>query len=471
MSTIAIKSVVVAAVLVAALRGGLAADFHEGLAAYKRGDYEAALREWRPLAAQGDAEAQYRLARMYYHGEGVRDDAQAAKWYRLAAEQEHVKAQNNLALMYEEGRGVEQDDAEAVRWYRRAAEQGLVTAQGNLARLYDRGRGVERDLAEAARWYRRAAERDHAKSQYRLGVMYEEGTGVPTDLGRAAKWYRRAAKEGHGPAQAAIGAMYAQGRGVPRDIEKATKWLGRASAQGIAVDAFARVTLVEPVPLRDSVPEDRLVTAEESASSLPVGDRVPEPDRDEPGEVPEPPAPDAEETSIGPESVAEPEDIVPAETTPLLPPEPAAPVAESVRPSSAPSRHEREGQPVGFPELREISRRAEGGDARAQYRLASMYGTGDGAPQSMDSAARWYLAAAEQGHEMAAYKLAILYLRGRGVPRKDYVQAYRWFGVSAELGVGDAGEWRDKIRKKMTQQEITEAERFIDEWSAKEPEE
>jgi TPR repeat protein len=453
MSTIAIKSVVVAAVLVAALRGGLAADFHEGLAAHKRGDYEAALREWRPLAAQGDAEAQYRLARMYYHGEGVRDDAQAAKWYRLAAEQEHVKAQNNLALMYEEGKGVEQDDAEAVRWYRRAAEQGLVTAQGNLARLYDRGRGVERDVAEAARWYRRAAEGDHAESQYRLGVMYEEGTGVPSDLGRAAKWYRRAAKEGHGPAQAAIGAMYAQGRGVPRDMEKATKWLGRASAQGIAVGAFARVTLVEPVPLRDSVPED------------------------EQRDVPEPPAPDSAEAGIGPESAAEPEDTILAEPAPLLPPgpaappEPAAPVAESVLPSSAPSRHEREGHPVGFPELREISRRAEEGDARAQYRLASMYSTGEGAPQSMDSAARWYLAAAEQGHEMAAYKLAILYLRGRGVPRKDYVQAYRWFGVSAELGVGDAGEWRDKIRKKMTQQEIAEGERFIDDWSAKEPEE
>ena len=117
MSTIAIKSVVVAALLMAASRGALAADFHEGLAAHKRGDYEAALREWRPLAAQGDAEAQYRLARMYYHGEGVKDDAEAAKWYRLSAEQGHPKAQNNLALMYEEGRGVERDIAKATQWY------------------------------------------------------------------------------------------------------------------------------------------------------------------------------------------------------------------------------------------------------------------------------------------------------------------------------------------------------------------
>lgn len=468
MSTIAIKSVVVAALLMAASRGALAADFHEGLAAHKRGDYEAALREWRPLAAQGDPEAQYRLARMYYHGEGVRDDAEAAKWYRLSAEQGHAKAQNNLALMYEEGRGVERDEAEAARWYRRAAEQGLVTAQGNLARLYDQGRGVERDVAEAARWYRLAAERGHAKSQYRLGVMYEEGTGVPSDLGKAAKWYRRAAKEGHGPAQAAIGVMYAQGRGVPRDIEKATKWLGRASAQGIAVDAFTRVTLDEAVPLRDSVSEEEPGAPTGSASDTREEDVPPDPEWVEPGEVAEPRAPDTGAAPVAREATAEPEAAVPAESAPLPPPEPAPPVVESAPPSAVPSRDEGAGLSVESPRLREISRRAEEGDAQAQYRLASMYSTGDGAPQSMDSAARWYLAAAEQDHEMAAYKLAFLYLRGRGVPRKDFVQAYRWFSVSAGLGVGDARNWRDKIRKKMTEEEIAEAERLIDDWSARE---
>ena len=85
------------------------ADYLEGLAAHRRGDYEAALAEWRPLAAQGDAESQYRIARMYYHGEGAKDDAAAANWYRKAADQGHDKAQNNLGLLYEEGRGVEQD--------------------------------------------------------------------------------------------------------------------------------------------------------------------------------------------------------------------------------------------------------------------------------------------------------------------------------------------------------------------------
>jgi TPR repeat protein len=39
------------------------------MAAYKRGDYETAIREWKPLAKQGVADAQYNLGVMY--GEGL----------------------------------------------------------------------------------------------------------------------------------------------------------------------------------------------------------------------------------------------------------------------------------------------------------------------------------------------------------------------------------------------------------------
>ena len=427
MKTISRQSVVLIALWIGAATVMPAADFHEGLAAYNRGDHDAAIREWSVLAEQGDAESQYRLARMYYHGEGVRDDAAAARWYRSAAEQSHLKAQNNLGLLYQEGRGVEQDDATAVEWYRKAAEQGLGIAQGNLARMYDAGRGVERDLAAAARWYRKAAEQGHVGSQYRLGVMYDRGSGLPQDTDKAAKWYRRAARQGHGPAQNAIGTMYAEGRGVSRNLEKATKWLSRASAQGIAVTTpvFAPPPEPEVVPPPTEAVE-RVVA--ETPSELAVVEEV------------EPTEP------VAPEPVAH---------------EPSSPVAEPAL-AGKPARKRPESEPEFLlsPELREVGRRAEEGDVAAQYRLAQMYSTGQGAPQSLDDAARWYLAAAEQGHEMAAYRLAFLYLRGRGFAQKDYVQAYRWFSVSADLGVGDAASWRDKIRKKMTEKEIAESERL-----------
>ena len=39
--------------------------------AYKKGDYATALREWEPLANQGDADAQFSLGVMYANGEWV----------------------------------------------------------------------------------------------------------------------------------------------------------------------------------------------------------------------------------------------------------------------------------------------------------------------------------------------------------------------------------------------------------------
>ncbi len=136
------------------------AGFDVGVAAYDRGDYATALREWRPLAEQGDAEAQNSLGYMYSHGEGVtQDHAEAAKWYRKAAEQGLALAQYNLGLAYDNGQGIPQDYAEAVKWFRRAAEQGLALAQYNLGVMYYEGRGVPQDYVQAHMWSNLAASR------------------------------------------------------------------------------------------------------------------------------------------------------------------------------------------------------------------------------------------------------------------------------------------------------------------------
>ena len=83
---------------------GWSADFEKGMEAWLRGDYATALREWKPLAEQGLADAQFGLGLMYYKGEGVpKDDKEAVMWYRLAAEQGDAPAQVNLGVMYREG--------------------------------------------------------------------------------------------------------------------------------------------------------------------------------------------------------------------------------------------------------------------------------------------------------------------------------------------------------------------------------
>ena len=83
--------------------------------------------------------------------------------------------------MYGTGEGVPQDEAEAVRWFRLAAEQGNADVQYNLGTIYGAGRGVPQDDAEAARWLRLAAEQGDALAQFDLGVMYVTGGGIPQD--------------------------------------------------------------------------------------------------------------------------------------------------------------------------------------------------------------------------------------------------------------------------------------------------
>lgn len=93
------------------------AGLDEGKAAYKRGDYATAIREFRPFAEQGNAVAQYNLGVMYQLGRGItKDEAEAVKWYRKAAEQGLAPAQHNLGFMYEQGLGIAKDYPEAMRW-------------------------------------------------------------------------------------------------------------------------------------------------------------------------------------------------------------------------------------------------------------------------------------------------------------------------------------------------------------------
>ncbi len=100
------------------------AGFDEGLAAYQRGDYATAVREWRPLAEQGVADAQYNLGVMYGEGLGVPQDyAKAVGWWRKAAEQGHATSQYNLGVAYHNGEGVPQNYAQAHMWHNLAASR------------------------------------------------------------------------------------------------------------------------------------------------------------------------------------------------------------------------------------------------------------------------------------------------------------------------------------------------------------
>ena len=198
---------------------------------------EAVVAELRTRAEQGDAEAQFKLGRMYGKGEGVpQDGVQAVAWFRKAAEQGHAKAQNGLGAMYDLGQGVPQDWVQAVVWYRKAAEQGEAMAQSNLGAMYEDGHGVAQDHVQAVVWYRKAAEQGYAEGQFNLSLMYVNGRGVSQDYAQALVWYRKAAEQGYAAAQHNLGRMYETGRGVPQDNVEAHKWQDLAAARATGED-------------------------------------------------------------------------------------------------------------------------------------------------------------------------------------------------------------------------------------------
>jgi len=162
------------------------ADFQAGMDANTRGDYATVLREWRPLAEQGDALAQYNLGVLYRKGRGVpQDDVQARRWYAKAAAQGQAKAQYNLGTLYFNGDGVPKNYQQALRWFRLAADQGEALAQTKIAIMYDEGQGVPHDIVQAYTWYSLAATNGDKAAAYLRSTIANQMT--PAQIAKAQK--------------------------------------------------------------------------------------------------------------------------------------------------------------------------------------------------------------------------------------------------------------------------------------------
>jgi TPR repeat protein len=139
----------------------------DGKAAYARGDMQTAYKLLRPLADNGNAEAEYEVGLMYETGAvgGSFDLAEALKWYRKAANHNSADAQSRTGFLYANGRGVKQDYTEALKWYRMAADRDYRGAQFEIGEIYKRkareqkgdGASVKQDYREAYFWEALAA--------------------------------------------------------------------------------------------------------------------------------------------------------------------------------------------------------------------------------------------------------------------------------------------------------------------------
>lgn len=79
------------------------------------------------------------------------------EWKPLA-EQGHAEAQFNLGILYAEGQGVAADKKEGIRWWRKAAELGNVDSQIYLGALYYDGLDLAKDYPRSYMWFKIAAD-------------------------------------------------------------------------------------------------------------------------------------------------------------------------------------------------------------------------------------------------------------------------------------------------------------------------
>lgn len=451
----------------------------------------------RDLAEQGDAAASQALAERYLHGDGVdQDDAQAAYWYRRAAELGYDGTELAETAVpappATSGRRIvspplepaaddarpEVPDSPAVIEHADTAtdvsetppdstetpaervtapkpERDPDTDEASIAAAAE---AVEAgDYAAALKQLYPEAMQDNPAAQTLLGDLYMQGLGVQQSRERAMLWYRRAARHDYARAQFNLGNMYFMGEGVLQDDDAALEWYGLAAAQGhegarnnLHNLERRRETRISPLATRPPAPvaeiQEEVLTALETESE------------------------EAAQTGTQPEAAVAVEDapaedsieIAATDTTPVTPLapgrvvsppihtlDPIEPLAETLTPDTSlePAAEEtgperpvasaddagNHSESAAMAVEPEPPASGEPDDAESLYERGQQLALGDGTRRDSAAAIEYYRRAAELGHAAAQYRLAAAYHYGEGIG-KDPALAATWYRRAAEQG-------------------------------------
>ena len=184
-------SLIIACLCVAT--GVYAGALEDGHDAFDAKHYQEAYALWKPLAEQGDPDAQYNLGLLYMNGQGVeKNDRTALMWFTRAGQQGIADAQYNAGVMFYLGKGVYPSDITAVKWWQLAAEKGHANAENNLAIMYAFANGVGKDPVKAIALWTAAAEQGHPDAIDSLINAYSgKMVGFKADPAKAKYWQQK----------------------------------------------------------------------------------------------------------------------------------------------------------------------------------------------------------------------------------------------------------------------------------------
>lgn len=401
------KGSILAAILIFGAVTVAHADFASGLRSYEAGYYNAAYKEWLPLAESGDPAAQRNLGHLYRLGQGVtKDFVKAADWYRKSAKQGFARAQANLGNMYLRGQGVPKDPITAAKWFRRAGKQNHSIAQYNLGLMYENGIGLVQDDVAALGWYYRASTAGHPKAAQRLASLVSQAAALPayTSLPPTEPENKKspASVQKRKPAPPLYGES---------DTESAKE--NHSSANDIVAeeDTNAESPVQQPAVAPHSIivlearenAERALASAVASGRATEaIGDTSVKPDAKSVVDTGHETAPDATATEELPKAGAAdpPHPVIVAEAAAARETLPLGVTLDAGL--AAYQAHDYEAA------LHLWLPRAESGDLNAQFFVGGLYRDGAGVPVDLVWAFHWWTLAAEQGHMQAEKLLADL---------------------------------------------------------------
>lgn len=150
-------------------------------------DWRAVFEIMRPLALEGNVQAQGNLGMLYNLGRGVEKDKEKAYWwFSEAAEMGSIRAINNLAMMYYSGDYVKKDIPQAIKLFETTAKAKDLDAMMMLAEIYLK----QKDGAKSFEWVKKASDLENPDAKLRLGIYYEKGIGTSMNKPLAALIYR-----------------------------------------------------------------------------------------------------------------------------------------------------------------------------------------------------------------------------------------------------------------------------------------
>lgn len=485
------------------------ASVNAGQAALAQEDYDKAYKHFKPLALNGDAEAQSQLAGMYYLGKGKDKDLDAAfKWHKAAAENGNANSQYSVGNMYLLGESVTQDYQQASNWYKKAADQGHQASQYNYNNLQ---RILLTDATQTASETTTTATEEKQESKGLLksiGSIFssdekevkEEVETVTTvdepevvidplegkeyilpgdELALSADDFKSAtngANSGDTAAQYKLGQHHYQ----IKNYRMAKVWYQRAATQGLSDAQFSLGNLylyglgVEQDEAQARNWFSRAASqgnsdAENNLALLNAGRKAILPSKDRVIAL------DLEATDSGEAIPVVSNESTPSLTTPIQALDNVEFKSERAVlkfPAQIKEEEEVAIDPSGKADYEQglayvygntvesdpnqafnwFLKSAEKGYAPAQYKVGVAYAYGDGTPRNYEQALRWYKNAALQGHNIAQRNIGNMYYNGQGV-NQDKTTAYAWYKI-----VADNGNEMDKRRLDNIKQELSSDE-------------